>query len=356
MPVFNVESKKKVASAPVRLVRTASSGDWVVADSDMSSVWIRKPGQAAFSSLVKAGWRVTPGDTSEIVVTNCSRVYLPSIAPAAGGVVVCMKLGVKEVEDSGVPFDKCNWGMYLVAFSKDGSTRWHGRYPIHKGNAQVINDPNDSATVLLIASTGIAWRIKVSDGAITQKFHVPMGASGEKNKARCGAVIQTAFVGYTGHPSAVCRVGRDASAIPVASKPPLNGIGDDMTYCDIMSAWGQPYGLWFVLVHEGRLRYNFVGPKAKVAKWPSTKPADGGGADKEARFAPSLFQIPNARKTIGVAFKDDGKVQVQCLSDSASREAVDVGAWPTAALGSDGKIRVLYFKGNELWEASVSCV
>ena len=352
---FTINRNAKIATTPVRLTRTAEANGFVAADSDMDSVWLKTPASATFKLLLTRGWPAkgqTPGIIPHLPV--CSRVYLPSIAPLwDGGVVVCMKMGCKEVQDR--PFDKVDWGMYLARFDSAGALKWYGRYPIHKGNAQVVPDLASQDNVLLIASTGIAWKLRVSDGTIVQKFSVPMGQSGEKNKARVtNGVLHTGFVGYSAAPSAMCRVGIDAKPVAVASKPPLNSIGDDMTYADLISAWQQPKGLYFALITDGFIRYNFLGPKMRgTAKFPASAPAYGGAANQEPRYAPSLFQIPNTKKTVGVAFKHDGQVWVQDLAVPSSRKSLGAGAWPLATRDGE-QVRVLYFKGNELWESVVS--
>ena len=350
MITFSVGSTKTIATTTQRLVRPATSGDRVVADSDMSSVWVRHPGSNKFVPLVQASHPPSMAALPGVIARPiCSRVYLPSIA----GDVVCMKLGVKEVEDSGTPFDKTHWGMYLVRFNPDNTVKWHGRYPIHKGNAQVVTDPKDSTVVLLIASTGIAWRIRLTDGAITQKSTFVMGASGEKNRAKSNAqLVQTGFVGYTDHPSGMARVGVDSKSIGWMSKPPYNEIGDDMTYCDIQSASGQPKGLWAAVVVGGQLLYNFVAPRSSAPKWPMTALPSAGPADKLPRFAPSLFPLMGNKKTVGVAFTDNGRVYVQDLQDRASRKEVGVGSWPVAVV-SGGTVKIRYFAGNEMKESTV---
>jgi hypothetical protein len=370
MTVLSVISNVKRATSPVRLVRTVALGDWALADSDMGSVWVLKPGATAFVPLVQATWNKDPEDKlpgAVAYINAASRAYLPSLAEATAVdgtpvVVAELKLGVKEVElahkagkPGGLPFEKCAWGMYLVGFNKaTGAVLWHGRYPIHKGNAQVVSDL-PSLGVMLVASTGLAWRIEAGTGNITWKGRVPMGESGEKNKARFnGQRLLTGFVGYTKCPCAVARNGMDERAIQVGSKPPLNGIGDDMTYCDIISAWMQPKGIWFCLVHDGDLRFNFVGPRVKTSKY-GNDPAYAGLASKEDRHAPSLFQIPGNRKTVGVAFTHKGEVFVQSLTEPKGRRSIGPGSWPVATLESDGYTHVHYFKGNDLYEATVSC-
>lgn len=345
---MDIVSTKTLATTPERLVRLAATTNWTVGDTDMKSVYVHFTGWKEFRPLVTAGWKVT-GDVNVWTATPiCSRVYLPSVVEHTdGSAVVCMKLGVKEVNDAsaangGLPFEKSDWGMYLVKIDPLGSVLWKGRYAIHKGNAQVVWDPDENS-LWLIASTGIRWWINPTNGEVTKKDSVPMGESGEKNYSTSTAC---SFIGYTGHPSSVTRFGVDSKSIPVCSKPPYE-TGDDMLYCRHISPYGKPKAIWWVTVLNGRLAYNFIGPKAKSAKFSMANLPYAGAADKEARHAPSLYVIPGDKAHVGVVFKDDGKVWAQVLDKPETRKALGSGAFPVAVQTPTG-FEARYVSGNSV--------
>lgn len=355
---MNLVSKIKIASSPERLVRPAVAGGFLAADNDMSSVWLRAPNANRFIPLVQAGWppKLAPLPGA-IRVPNCSRVYLASVVVLPGGdALVGMKLGVKEVEASGTPFNQCNWGLFVARVNPAGVVQWSQRYAIHKGNGQIVLDPKGKA--ILVASTGIAWELDADSGAVLQKFKVVMGPSGEKCFSTSGpAGIQTAYVGYTGNPCGVARIGVDDRSIYWASKPPYNDMGSDMIYCRCQSPWGQPKGVWTAVVLGGQLCYNRVGPRMKSAKWGQSNLPSAGPAKYEPRHAPALFRLIGMKKpkAVGAAYVDpQGTVVAQILSQPSTRVAIDQGGYPIATELKWKQASVFYFKGNELWEAVVS--
>lgn len=340
---------KTTARAP-GLVRPCVAGDWAAADNDQSEVWVLVPGAKEFVPLVGSSWRRTTA--ALIQIANCSRVYLASIVELANGdAIICMKLGVKEVEASGTPFAKCDWGLYAVRMTPKGVIVWNNRYAIHKGNGQVVADPKDPNKVWLIATNGTKWVLETGSGAVVQKTSVPMGASGEKCYSTSTSCC---FVGYSATPSGVTRFGVDTKPIPWASKsaPGLGDMGSDTIYAKCISTWFRLKKLWVVAVHGGRLRYNMIKPRTGVAKWPITKPGDGGSATCEVRHAPSLFKIPDNVKTVGVAFVLKDTVLVQVLNNPSTVCAVGIGRWPVAqTVGKE--VRVSYFNNGNFMTSRI---
>ncbi len=351
---MKILSQSTLAKAP-GLVRLATHGGWVVADSDMGAGYVWRPGWAAFKPLFQAAWtrqgpKVKLVDQIGMNWEFASRCYLGSVvALPDGGCVVCFKLGVKEVEASGVPFAKCQWGMAVARLAADGSVVWQTRHAIHKGNAQVAR--YDATNVQLIASTGIRWVLSPVSGIAVKKDRVPMGASGEKNFTPPDGTA-CVFVGYSKEPSKLTRIGYDTKAIAWSSKPPYE-LGDDMLYASCLAPSGKPRGLWVAFVPDDRLRYNFCAPKMRDrTKWPANQLPDGGPASKEPRQAPALFQIPGYKKGVGVAVRVAGNIAVQILDKPGTRVTVGPGAWPTADV-ADGKPVVYYLSNGTLRKAVI---
>jgi hypothetical protein len=232
----------------------------------------------------------------------------------------------------------------------DGTVVWQGRYPIHKGAAQAV--AGEPGTVLLIASTGLCWVIDAQNGQIIKKTKVVMGPSGEKNYATATAA---SYVGYTNFPSSAARFGIDEKAIPVASKPPYD-TGNDFLRCCHLSAFDNPTSLWWVMILNGKILFNYIGPKMRgKAKYDVDNLPCAGSADMEPRHVPSLFQIPGNRKEVGIALKDDGQVYVQPLTTTGFRTRLKIGPgnFPTAVTEGDAT-RVAYFSGGSMFEATVT--
>lgn len=360
-------SKIQEATCSQTLTRlTACAGGWVAGDNDMNTVWVKKPNAGTFVPAVQALFAtknqqrvVLPGTL--YASPNASRAYLPSLAALPdGGAVLCCKLGVKEVEASGIPFDSCEWGMYLVCFNADGSLRWKGGYKIHKGNAQVVTDPYYPGEAILVASTGIVWKIDVANGAIKAKAKVGIGATGEKNavsvqpRAGLPGVVTLSFVGYSSTPCAVLRFGVDQKPVAVASKPPYNDMGDDTIYCRTMAASGQPQGIWWAAVLGGHLVYNFVGPKMLAPRYLKTALPVAAYARCEPRHAPSLFQIDGDRKHVGVAYASGGHIKAQVLDVPGTQIDLGEGSFPVSLNRGGGTVEVRLFKNNQLWLATLT--
>lgn len=345
---------KQVAKAP-GLVRLAMSpGGWAAADNDMNAVFVKAPGWREFRPAVQALFikpkqQRVPLIGAVYAAPAASRCYMPSLIdlPDGGAILEC-KLGVKEVEDSGTPFDKCEWGMYLVRYDAAGAVKWHNRFQIHKGNAMVVAG-GDPSQVRLIATGGACWVISAETGAILMKTSVPMGESGEKVFATAAGC---SCVGYTGHASTVARYGIDEKAIPVQTKPPYD-IGADEWRCANCTPAGRPRAIWWAMVLKGQLLYNFVGPQMKGrAKFPVTKLPSGGPADAEIRHPVALFPIAGSRH-VGAAVKDEKKIQVQVLDMPQTRIVLGPGAWAAAVVRADGTIVVGYLDGGYMYEAVV---
>lgn len=323
----------------------------------MDSVWLRCPGFAFFKPLVQAGWPAGKPAIPNVArrIVNASRVYLPSIVELPNGnAIVAMKLGVKEVEASGMPFAQCAWGLYVLLVDRIGQVLWADRFPIHKGNGQVVRVPGDDETVMLVASTGIAWKLRIADHSVVWKGRVTMGPSGEKCFATSNEkYVITAYVGYTNNPSGVARIGVDSKSVFWASKPPFNDMGSDMVYASAQSPWGRPKGVWTAVVLGGQLRYNYLAPKGVKARFPPSKPGVAGAAASETRFAPALFQLPGYKKGVGVAYRRGSDIVVQVLDKPVSARVLGRGAWPSATC-IDGKPTIRWIDGEALKSATVT--
>lgn len=357
---MRVIRNSKMAMAP-GLVRPAIVGDWVIADNDMNATFVWHEGWSEFRPLAQALWLAGNKQRTRIpgvlmYSALASRSFLGTgVLCANGDAIFQGKWGVKELEDAykakqpgGVDFDDTDWGMYLIRLSPDDTVIWKGRYPIHKGAAQLVPGDN-SNEVKLIASTGICWVIDMASGAVLKKTKVVMGPSGEKSYATTSA---TSYIGYTNNPSGMARLGIDERSIPVCSKPPYE-LGDDMIRCAHIASELQPKALWWAMLFGGQILFNVVGPNMRgKAKFPVDKLPSAGPATKEPRHFPALFQIPGSNK-VGIAVKDDGQINVQVLAKkNVGRVRVGPGAWP-AAVTEGGVTRVVYFNGNALWQAQI---
>lgn len=354
---MKVIGSKMLATSPEPLVRLQASGGWVVGDNDMNTVYVLRPGANRFVPAVQALWlsktTLRPTKPGVVVASNvASRAYLGWLAALPdGGAVLSCKFGCKEPYKAGIPMDKLDWGSCLVCFNKDGTVRWSGRYNAHKGNAQVVYDPLVTNVVVLVASTGICWDIRLDDGKVLNKRKFPIGTTGEKNSVSMQprglrpSVMTLSFVGYSASPAAILRAGIDSRSVPVASKPPYE-MGPDQIYCRTVSSWQKPLSVWWAAVLNGNLRYNFVGPGKTSARWGIRNLPSAGDADCMDRQAPVLFQIVGNKKQVGTAFRNDGAITVKPLATSDAGKVELEGNFPALAGYSPRGVYILTSRGS----------